>query len=75
MVAKITELSRTTGYTFDSMAVREVVALTEKLLADHRDLLTETGSFDQLIFLLDTYMQSGWNDALELLWKLDEIFK
>jgi hypothetical protein len=75
MVTKITELSRSTGYTFDSMAIREVVSLTEKLLADHRDLLTQSDSFDQLIFLLDTYMQSGWNDALELLWKLDEIFK
>lgn len=75
MVAKITELSQSTGYTFDSMAIREVVSLTEKLLADHRDLLTKPDSFDNLIFLLDTYMQSGWVDALELLWKLDEIFK
>lgn len=75
MVAKITELSRATGFTFDSMAIREVVSLTEKLLADHRDLLTKPKSFDHLLSLLDTYMQSGWVDALELLWRLDEVFK
>jgi hypothetical protein len=75
MVTTITKLSQQTGYTFDSMAIREVVNLTEKLLADHRELLTEKDSFNNLIDLLDIYINSGWVDALELLWKLDEIFK
>lgn len=75
MVSSITKLSVQTGYTFDSMAIRGVVNLTETLLADYRNLLTEPDSFNNLIDLLDIYINSGWVDALELLWKLDEIFR
>ena len=73
--ATITRYSMQTGYTFDSSAIREIVILTERLLADHRSLLLEPDSFQHLIDLLDIYVQSGWTDALELLWKLDEVFK
>ena len=75
MVTTVTRLSMQTGYTFDSMAIREVVNLTEKLLADHRILLVEPEPFNNLVELLDIYINSGWVEALELLWKLDEIFK
>lgn len=75
MVIQTTRLSYQTGYTFDAFSIREMINLTEKLLADHRGLLTEKEPFDNLIQLLDIYMESGWNEALELLWKLDEIFK
>ena len=75
MVAQITRYSMQGGYTFDSLAVQEVVNLTEKLFADHRDLLLETDSFNNVLALLDIYINSGWINALELLWKLDEIFR
>jgi hypothetical protein len=75
MVMQTTKLSYQMGYTFDSFAIREMVILTEKLLADHRGLLMEKEPFNNLIQLLDLYMESGWTEALELLWKLDEIFK
>lgn len=75
MVTQTTKLSFHAGYTFDSFSIREMINLTEKLLADHRELLTEKEPFDNLIQLLDLYMNSGWTEALELLWKLDEIFK
>lgn len=75
MVTQTAKLSFHAGYTFDSFSIREMISLTEKLLADHRELLTEKEPFDNLIQLLDLYMNSGWTEALELLWKLDEIFK
>ena len=75
MVTKINYYSIQGGYTFDSFAIQEVVSLTEKLLADHRNLLLETSSFNNLLSLLDTYINSGWVNALELLWRLDEIFR
>lgn len=75
MVTTVTSLSIKTGYTFDSLAIREVVNLTEMLLADHRILLLEKEPFNNLVDLLDIYINSGWVEALELLWKLDEIFK
>lgn len=75
MANKITKYSVKTGYTFDSSSIREVVSLTEKLLVDHKNLLLEQNAFNELIDLLDIYINSGWPDALELLWKLDDIFK
>jgi hypothetical protein len=75
MMADITKYSVQAGYTFDSFAIREIVNLTEQLLADHRHLLLEDSCFNDLLSILDIYINSGWVDALELLWKLDEIFK
>ncbi|WP_316741283.1 hypothetical protein [Pedobacter antarcticus] len=75
MVADITKYSIQAGYTFDSFAIKEIVKLTEQLLADHRDLLLQDDCFKDLLSVLDIYINSGWVDALELLWKLDEIFK
>ncbi len=75
MISTITKLATTTGYTFDSSAINEIVSITEKLFADHRGLLLQDESFKNLINLLDLYINSGWTEALELLWKLDEVFK
>lgn len=75
MISTITKLAASTGYTFDSLAIREMVNITEKLFADHRDLLLQDDSFTNLIDLLDLYINSGWTEALELLWKLDEVFR
>ncbi len=75
MAAKVTRLSVDGGYTFDSYSIQEMTKLTEKLLADHRDLLMEDEPFNDLIDMLDIYMKSGWVDALQLLWKLDEVFR
>ncbi|MFD1771700.1 hypothetical protein [Sphingobacterium suaedae] len=75
MVAAITRYSMQVGYTFDSYAIREIVSLTEKLLADHRELLLQDDAFQDLLSILEIHVNSGWIDALELLWKLDEVFK
>lgn len=75
MVAAVTRYSMQTGYTFDSFSIREIVSLTEKLMADHRDVLLEESSFQDLLTILEIHVHSGWVDALELLWKLDDIFK
>lgn len=75
MVAEVTRYSMQVGYTFDTYAIREIVSLTEKLLADHRDILMQQDSFRDLVAILEIHVRSGWVDALELLWKLDEVFK
>lgn len=75
MVSSITLLSIRTGYPFDPSAVKEVVNLTETLLADHKQLLRNSDSLSQLVLLLNVYVESGWSEALELLWKLDEAFR
>lgn len=75
MVSKITELSYKTRYTFDPSSIKEVVNFTEVLFADHKELLRDDKSLGQLISILSIYVKSGWTEALELLWKLDEAFK
>lgn len=73
MANQITKYS--VDYRFDSLSIREVVSLTEKLLVDHKNLFLQPDALNELIDLLDIYINSGWPDALELLWKLDDIFK
>ncbi len=75
MVANITRYSLQVGYTFDTLSIREIVTLTEKLLADHREILLDEKPFQDLLSILEIHVNSGWVDALELLWKLDEVFK
>jgi len=75
MIAQITQYSVQAHYTFDSFAIREIVQLTEQLIADHRDLLLEEDAFNNLISILEIYIDSGWVDALEMLWKLDDVFR
>ena len=76
MATQVTKLSIKSGYTFDPSAIREIVSLTEKILADHKNLLLKKGtSFNNIIELLDIYINSGWTDAIELLWKLDSVFQ
>lgn len=73
--SEITAMAAGTNYTFDHSAIREIVKYTEKLLADHRGMLSEPEAFGQIMGLLNVYARSGWPEALELLWKLDEIFR
>jgi len=73
--SEITVMAAATNYTFDHSAIREVVKYTERLLADHKSMLTEPEAFAQIMNLLNIYVRSGWPEALELLWKLDEIFR
>lgn len=73
--SEITAMAAGTNYTFDHSAIREVIKYTERLLADHKSMLTEPEAFAQITSLLNIYVRSGWPEALDLLWKLDEIFR
>ncbi|MEO9802034.1 MAG: hypothetical protein ABJF04_02250 [Reichenbachiella sp.] len=74
-VFEITQLSMKSGYQFDRSALEEAIKFTEKILADHKNILMEGESLDMLVKLLTIYVDSGWPEALESLWKLDEAFK
>lgn len=72
---EITKMTTGTNYTFDHSAIQEVVKYTETLLADHKNMLTEPEAFAQIMTLLNLYVRSGWPQSLELLWKLDDVFR
>jgi len=62
-------------YPFDSLAIKEVVELVEHLLADHRADIRDAASLKNLLQLLDTFASAGWPEALQLVWRLDEVYR
>ena len=68
--------SKRSGYDFNSLAVEEVVKFVEIVLADHRNEVQDGGKgLDDLLKLLDIFIEAGWSDALRLVWRLDEVFR
>jgi len=63
------------NYQLDPLAVREVVKLVETVLADYRDIVQEGVALESLLSLLDVFVDAGWPDALQLVWRLDEVFR
>jgi hypothetical protein len=63
------------NFTIDSLALGEAVQLVESLLADHRAQIQDDASIKNLVELLDCFAEVGWPEALQLVWRLDEIYR
>jgi hypothetical protein len=64
------------GYTLDSIAVMDIVELVEIVLADYRHVVKDDEEcMEDLLNLLDLFAKTGWTDALNLVWRLDEVFR
>ena len=59
------------GYQFDTMAVDEVVRLTDAVIADHKQILRIPESAANLGAILDVFVVAGWPQATQLVMKLD----
>jgi hypothetical protein len=75
MAAIVAQSSEFDNFNLDPMAAEEVVKLVEAVLADHRDTVTDGEPLQNLLSLLDTFAKAGWPTALNLVWRLDEIFR
>jgi hypothetical protein len=75
MAMEVVVSSKRFGYNLDSMAMSETVKLVESILADHRESVQEEASVKNLLELLDVFVEAGWPDALNLVWRLDEIYR
>lgn len=75
MAMQVVKSSEPLGYHIDSMAIREVVNLIETILADYRCDVQSEDSLNDLLNLLDVFTNTGWPEALQLVWRLDEIFR
>lgn len=71
----VVEAGRGAGYTLDPLAEREVVALIETILADHREDVREGAALEDLMALLDLFVDVGSPDAQRLVWRLEELFR
>ena len=67
--------SRSPGYNLDPIAVNEVVKIVEIILADYRDQAREPENLKHLLDLLDIFAETGWSEALRVVWRLDEVFR
>lgn len=72
---RVADIACREGYHLDSMGVREVVKLVESILANYRDKVRDGESLEDLLRLLDIFVEVGWSEALWLVWRLDEIFR
>ncbi|WP_461790406.1 SMEK domain-containing protein [Pedobacter sp.] len=62
------------GFTYDSSTLREIVELTENIIADHKEILYKDQNFKNLLVVLDQFSNSGWQEAMEMTWRLKEAF-
>ena len=72
--AAIVAYSAKSNFTYDGTTLKEIVKLTESIIADHKALLSDKQCFDNLVLILDLFISSGWQEALELTWRLKDAF-
>lgn len=58
----------------DYSVLKEIIKMTETILTDYRELLDEKKHFNNLISILDYFSNSGWQEAMELTWRIKEAF-
>ena len=76
LASGVVKSSERFGYTPDSIAVMDIVELVEIVLADHRHIVRDDEKcMEDLLNLLDLFAKTGWTDALNLVWRLDEVFR
>jgi len=75
MAAEVVGCSKRFNDNLDSMAMKETVKLVESILADHRESVQEESSIRNLLELLDAFVEAEWLEALNLVWRSDEIYR
>jgi len=75
LAAKVAKSSQDANYNLDRMAIKEVVKLVEKILADYKLEIRNEDSIRDLLDLLDIFAKSGSPEALKLIWELDKVFR
>jgi hypothetical protein len=75
MTADVILASKRFNYNLDSLAMGEIVKLVEAILADYRESVQDDTSIKNLLTVLDAFIEAGWPEALNLVWRLDEIYR
>src|SRR5207249_10915424 len=75
MAARAARAGEGANYNIDSLAMREVVQLVERVLADHRSEMQDAEPLQALMDLLDVFAATGWPEAIQLVWRLDDLFR
>jgi len=75
LALRIVEQSKPTGYNLDSLAIKDMTQMVEAVLADHRFAFQDDEGMEILVRMLDYFIEAGWPEALNLVWRLDEVYR
>ena len=72
--------SSAVGFQYDSLAVKKVVVLIQRALADYREIFQsrdgkESACLVALIEVLDVFVDAGWPEARALTHHLEDIYR
>jgi hypothetical protein len=63
------------GFNLDSLAIEQVVKITESILADYRLQARVDTALGQILEIIEIFSETGWPQALRLVWRLDEVYR
>lgn len=76
LVAKVVEGGAKDGYQNDSLAVKEVVNLVERYLAQHKDIFRDNSECRQAIIdILGRFIEADWPEARRLTYQLEDVYR
>jgi hypothetical protein len=75
MAWEVVVSGRPHGFNLDSLAIEEVVKITESILADYRLEARANATLGQILEILEIFSETGWPQALRLVWRLDEVYR
>ena len=75
-IAAVVRSAKSWGYQYESLAVDLLVKVTERYIAEYRmELQNDRQSREELIDILETFVEAGWPSARRLSYRLEEIFR
>jgi hypothetical protein len=72
---RVLQAAYTWHYAHDQMALALFIEITQRYLAEHRELLADSGSRTSLLQSLEFFVAAGWPAARRLVYRLDEAFR
>lgn len=70
---QLVKLSEKTGFVYDAITMKMVMSMFEVYLADHKELIMKNPHFQYILDTLELFANAGWQEAIELIWRLGEI--
>lgn len=76
LIAEAVRARRKGGYQYEELAVKEIVAIVERYLADFRVIFMDSADCRAALRdVLDTFVEAGWPESHRLVYSLDTIFR
>jgi hypothetical protein len=75
-IVRIVKAGKSGGYQYESLAIGEIVTIVNSVFADYRPILQADQSVRlAMVEMLDVFVEVGWPQAIQLTYRLDEVFR